>query len=715
MQKKKLLLIVGVLCMSIFTAKADEGMWPVSMINQQNIKEMQELGCRLTAEQIVSFNLSSVKDAIVQFGGGCTGEIVSPEGLLFTNHHCGYSQVQAHSAPEHDYLKDGFWAYSKKEELPNPGLTVWFLLNVEDVTDAILEGVTANMTEEERDKIVAENKKALTEKASEENENRISIEEFYRGNQYLKFEYVVYKDIRLVGVPPSSIGKFGGDTDNWMWPRQTGDFCIFRVYTAPDGSPAEYAEENIPLKPKHYLPVSIKGVQEDDFAMILGYPGSTDRYAPSKRIESVIHETAPVTVECREVKLAQYRKHMLADRDVFIKYANKHAGVSNYWKNSIGQIKQLQNNKVVEKRQALEKQFSTWAALNNPNMLKYGNVLSDYDKAYAELSKYNRALRYHIEAGLRGSEAISLAQALINANTFIVEKKKEEFEKDLPRYQKRINDFFKDYDAATDRDVTIALLNLFYQNIPADLQPELLQKTGKSNGGDFTKYVDNAFKKSIFVSEAKMKAWLEKPYSLNNDPFMQMAQSMWNSYQALLKKMEPALMDIERCDRLFIAGLQEMQPEKNFYPDANFTMRLTYGSVKPYAPRDAVDYHYVTTLKGVMEKEIPDHHEFDVAPKLKQLYEKQDFGQYADENGKMIVNFLTTNDITGGNSGSPVLDADGNLIGLAFDGNWEAMSGDIAFEPALQRTICVDARYVLFIIDKFANAQNLIQELTIVK
>ena len=711
--KKFFLSIISILF--IFTAKADEGMWPVSMINEQNIKEMQALGCQLTAEQIISFNQSCIKDAIVQFGGGCTGEIVSPEGLLFTNHHCGFSQVQSHSKPDHDYLKDGFWAYSKKDELPNPGLTVSFLLKVEDVTDAILEGVTATMTGEKRDSIITKNIKTYTEKASEDNKNRITVESFYHGNQYLAFEYVVYKDVRLVGAPPTSIGKFGADTDNWEWPRQTGDFSIFRVYTAPDGSPAEYAEENIPLKPKHYLPVSIKGIQEDDFAMILGYPGSTDRYAPSKRIEAAVNEVYPAVVECRTVKLAEYRKHMDANREVFIKYASKQSSVSNGWKNFRGQIEQVKNNKVIEKRQELEKQFSTWTTMNNPRMIKYGNILNDYEKIYADLSKYNRAMYYHIEAGLRGSEVISLAQGLIKANTLINEKKKDEFDKALPSYQKRIDAFFKNYDAATDRDVTIALLNLFYKNIPAHLQPEMLQKTGKSAGGDFTKYVDNAFKKSIFVSEEKMRAWLEKPYSLNKDPFMQMAQSTWDSYQEILKKIEPVFAERDRCNRLFMEGLQEMQPEKNFYPNANFTMRLTYGSVKPYSPRDAVDYHYVTTLKGVMEKEMPGNHEFDVSPKLKQLYEKQDFGQYADENGKMIVNFLTTNDITGGNSGSPVIDAEGNLIGLAFDGNWEAMSGDIAFEPALQRCICVDARYVLFIIDKFANAQNLIQELTIVK
>jgi len=713
--KKLFLLIIVALCVSAFTARADEGMWPVSMINEQNIKEMQALGCKLTAEEIISFNLSSVKDAIVQFGGGCTAEVVSPEGLLFTNHHCGYSQIQSHSKPEHDYLKDGFWAYSKKEELPNPGLTVSFLLNVEDVTDAILAGVTATMSEEERAEIIAENIKTYVEKASEGNKNRIKVEPFYYGNQYLAFEYAVYKDVRLVGAPPSSIGKFGADTDNWEWPRQTGDFAIFRVYTAPDGSPAEYAEENIPLKPKHYLPVSIKGVQEDDFAMILGYPGSTDRYAPSKRIEAAVNEVYPAVVECRDVKLAEYRKHMGASREVFIKYASKQSGVANGWKNFKGQIEQVKNNKVIEKRQELEREFSAWTTMNNPRMIKYGNVLNDYEKVYAELSKYNRVMRYHIEAGIRGGEAISLAQGFIKANTLVNEKKTDEFAKALPSYQKRMKDLFKNYDAATDRDVTIAMLNLFYKNIPAHLQPELLQKTGKSNGGDFTKYVDNAFKKSIFVSEEKLKAWLDKPTSLDKDPFMQMAQSIWDSYQKLLDKVEPVFEERDRCNRLFIAGLQEMQTEKNFYPDANFTMRLTYGSVKPYSPRDAVEYDYVTTLKGVMEKEIPGNYEFDVPSKLKQLYEQQDFGQYADENGKMIVNFLTTNDITGGNSGSPVLDAEGNLIGLAFDGNWEAMSGDISFEPALQRCICVDARYVLFIIDKYANAQNLIEELTIVK
>lgn len=716
--KKTFLLLVAFIFISVWGVKADEGMWPPHLINQQNIREMQALGCKLSAEQIFSFNQSSVKDAIVQFGGGCTGEIVSSEGLLFTNHHCGYGQIQEHSTPEHDYLKDGFWAYSKKEELPNPGLTVSFLVSIEDITSTILEGVKENASEAERYETITKNMRAYLKVANENvtEGNQVDVEVFYNGNQFMRFEYTIYRDVRLVGTPPSSIGKFGGDTDNWEWPRQTGDFSIFRVYTAPDGSPATYAEENIPLKPKHFLPVSIKGVQQGDYAMVMGYPGSTDRYAPSRSILNVINETGPSIVRCREVKLAEYKKHMEADNEVYIKYASKQAGVANYWKNFLGQIKQLQQNKVVERRQQLEKEFNTWVKASPERTQKYGTVLSDYNTVYDSIDFFTPASTYHREAGLRGSEAIALASRFIRAAEGLADPKtRDSFQIYIPVLQKSGDAFFKDYDAALDKDVTIAMLNLFYKDIPANLQPKMLNELGKKNNGDFTKFVNDAFKSSVFVSQDRLSAWLQKPVSLKKDPFLKMANSMLESFSAINQRLKETDLLKSKCDRLFMAGLMEMQPNANFYPDANFTMRLSYGSVEPYYPKDAVFYNYESTIKGIMEKEVPNDFEFDVPAKLKELYEKKDYGQYANKEGNMIVNFLTTNDITGGNSGSPVIDAEGNLIGLAFDGNWEAMSGDIAFETALQRTICVDARYVLFIIDKYANAKNLIDELLIVK
>ncbi|MDR0363988.1 MAG: S46 family peptidase [Bacteroidales bacterium] len=715
--KRTFLLIIAFVTISVFSAKADEGMWPAHLINQQNIKDMQALGCKLTPEQIFSFNQSSVKDAIVQFGGGCTAEVVSPEGLLFTNHHCGYSHIQSHSTPEHDYLTDGFWAYSKEEELPNPGLTAWFLVSIEDITEEILKGVKDKMTEKQREEKISENIKKYIEKAYEKDETHdIEVEEFYHGNQYMKFEYIIYEDVRLVGTPPSSIGKFGGDTDNWEWPRQTGDFSIFRIYTAPDGSPAPYAEENIPLKPKHYLPVSIKGVNEGDFSMILGYPGSTDRYAVSENIKNLVNEIEPAIVTCRGMKLEQYNAHMEADNELYIKYANKQAGIANYWKYSIGQMRQIKQNKVIEKRQELEKEFDAWVKADKDRTKIYGNVLSDYKTIYDTLNRYSKALIYHGEAGLRGSEAISLAYAFsVAAERVDDPEQQEKLQEMLPRLQKRADNFFKDYDANLDKDVSIAMLNLFYKDIPEEMRPEMINEIGKRDHGDFTKFITDAFKASIFVSQEKVNKWIENPTSLKDDPLLKIGISIQNSRKKLGENVESSYTLLSQTNRLFMNGLMSMQPSRNFYPDANFTMRFTYGSVKPYYPKDAVFYNYESTLKGVMEKEVPGDLEFNVSPKLKELYEKKDYGQYANKNGDMIVNFLTTNDITGGNSGSPVINAEGHLIGLAFDGNWEAMSGDIAFEKELQRTICVDARYVLFIIDKYANAQNLIKELNIIK
>ena len=676
---------------------------------------MQRLGCKLTAEQIFSFNQPSLKDAIVQFGGGCTGELISPEGLLLTNHHCGLGQVQAHSSVEHDYLKDGFWARSKDQELPNEGLTVLFLNYIEDVTEAVLKGVTDKMSEKDRDAKIAENSKRLTVEKKGKRDVRVEIVPFYHGNQYILFEYVVYKDVRLVACPPWGIGKFGADTDNWTWPRHKGDFCMFRVYTALDGSPAEYSKNNVPMKSKHYLPISLKGVQPGDYAMVLGYPGSTDRYSTSGSVKNLIELEDPAVVACRTTKLEQYRKHMDADPAVFIQYASKQASVSNYWKYAIGQIKQLKRNKVMEKRLEQEQAFRDWANADPTRKAKYAGIFDDFDKYWAHQSKYTKALIYHREAGWNGSEAVYFSLRFRQLNNIIESKSTtpEKIKERAAGLKKSVQDFFKDYNQDLDRDVTIAMLNLFYKDVnPAQL-PAIIRKVGDKTGGDFTAFVNNAFAKSIFVDENKLNAWLENPKSLSKDPIYALMYDILQSYWALDEQAEK--VDCKRADRLYMEGLMEMQKDRNFYPDANFTMRLTYGSVQDYQPADGVTYSYYTTLDGVMAKYKPGDWEFDVPQALIKLWENKDYGRYADKNGDLVVNFITTNDIPGGNSGSPVIDAQGNLIGLAFDGNWEAMSGDIAFENEVQRTICMDMRYLLFIIDKMANAQNLMLELTIVE
>ncbi len=713
--KQKINLLCIALMMLVLGARADEGMWLPYSINGQNLADMQRLGCKLTAEQIFSFNQPSLKDAIVQFGGGCTGELISPEGLLLTNHHCGLSYVQSHASVEHDYLKDGFWARSKDQELPNPSLTVSFLSYIEDVTTAVLKGVSINTSEEERENIISQNIKALKKGKKGDRDVKVEIVPFYHGNQYILFVYDVYKDVRLVACPPWGIGKFGADTDNWTWPRHKGDFCIFRVYTAPDGSPAEYSKNNVPMKSKHYLPISLKGVQPGDYTMILGYPGSTDRYSASGSVKNVIDLEGPAIVDCRTTKLEQYRKHMDADPAVFIQYASKQASVSNYWKYYIGQVKQLKRNKVYEKRMEQEKAFRQWAAQDKNRSARYAGIFDEMDKYWNHQSKYTKALIYHREAGWRGGEAVAFALRFRSLNRTLKENKnasKAETATFVLSMTSHELDFFKDYDKALDRDVTIALLNLFYKDVNPDQLPATIKKVGDKTGGDFTAFVDNAFAKSIFVDADKMLAWINNPKPLDKDPIYALMQEIVNSYIELVEEAEK--VNCGRADRLYMEGLMEMQKDRNFYPDANFTMRLTYGSVQDCKPSDGVTYNYITTLDGVMAKYIPGNWEFDVPQDLIKLWESHDYGRYANENGDLVVNFITTNDITGGNSGSPVIDANGNLIGLAFDGNWEAMSGDISFENEVQRTICMDMRYLLFIIDKMANAQNLMQELKIV-
>ncbi|MBP5710752.1 MAG: S46 family peptidase [Bacteroidales bacterium] len=703
-----------IVMMSYLFMRADEGMWLPYSINGQSLAEMQRLGCKLTAEQIFSFNQPSLKDAVVQFGGGCTGELISAEGLLLTNHHCGLGQVQAHSSVEHDYLQEGFWAKNKDEELPNKGLSVSFLSYIEDVTATVLKGVNENMSEAARNELIAKNAKKLIKERSKEKNGEAEIVEFYKGNQYILFVYEVYNDVRLVACPPWGIGKFGADTDNWTWPRHKGDFCIFRVYTAPDGSPAEYAKENVPMKSKHFLPISLKGVKEGDYAMIMGYPGSTDRYSASGAVNNVIEYEGPAIVDCRTTKLAQYRKHMDADPEVFIKYASKQASVSNYWKYYIGQVKQLSRNKVYEKRVELEKAFGKWVGENAERKAKYGAVLGDLAEYWDYQSKFKKALIYHREAGWRGGEAVAFAVRFSKINKMLEDKAPQADVADLAAGLKSAaRGYFKDYDMATDRDVTIALLNLFYKDIPAHQLPPLVKKVGDKNGGDFTAFVDKAFAKSVFVDENRLDKWLDAPKPLSKDPIFALMYDIVQNYLTISDVAEQ--VDASKAERLYMQGLMEMDKDKNFYPDANFTMRLTYGSVQSCDPSDAVEYDYVTTLDGVMEKHKPGDWEFNVPADLIKLWEKKDYGRYADKNGNLVVNFITTNDITGGNSGSPVIDAEGNLIGLAFDGNWEAMSGDLSFEDKVQRTICMDARYLLFIIDKMANAQNIMSELKIVE
>lgn len=710
---KKTFLLTALLFIFLGITVADEGMWLPYSLNNRNLAEMQALGCKLTAEQIFDLNRSSLKDAIVQFGGGCTGELISAEGLLLTNHHCGLSFVQKHSSVEHDYLTDGFWAMSKDEELPNDGLSVLFLSNLEDVTDRVLEGLDPETSEKERQELINENIKKISEQRKGK---RIEIVPFYSGNQYILFEYEEYKDVRLVCCPPWGIGKFGADTDNWTWPRHKGDFNIFRVYTAPDGSPAEYSKDNVPMKSKHYLPINIKGVKPGDYAMILGYPGSTDRYSTSYTVKNVIEQEGPAIIACRTTKLKNYRKHMDADQSVFIKYASKQASVSNYWKYYIGQVKQLQRNHVYERRLEQERQFMEWANADSQRQKEYGDIFDGIKKKWGILNEIEKSFVYHREAGWNGGEAVAFSHRFIQLNKMFADKAdKETIKAAAAKMQPAIDAFFKDYSMPLDKDVTTALLNLFYKDISVNLQPSEILEIGLDNKGDFSKFVEKAFRKSIFTDKERLQAWVEKPKKLDKDPIFALSMNIIDSYNALLERYFEAQELGNKGERLYMKGLMAMQSDRNFYPDANFTMRLTYGTVEPYDAADAVHYNYYTTMDGVMEKYIPGNWEFDIPKNVRDLYEAKDYGRYAIEKGELVVNFITTNDITGGNSGSPVINGNGELIGLAFDGNWEAMSGDLSFENKVQRTISMDARYLLWCIEKVGKCQNIIDELTIIE
>lgn len=713
---KKLVILFFVLFSTL--ARADEGMWLPLLIDRLNYVDMQKEGLKLTAEEIYSINHSSLKDAIIQFGNGCTGEIISSQGLVLTNHHCGYGAIQSHSTIDHDYLADGFWAMNMKEELPNEGLTARFLVRIEDVTQRVLAGLNDEMNETVRNEKISEIAKTIQDEATKGNGYQARVASFFNGNEFYLFVYEVFRDVRLVGAPPSSIGKFGADTDNWMWPRHTGDFSIFRVYTGPDGKPADFSKDNIPLKPKHHLPVSLDGVQKGDFAMIMGYPGSTDRYLTSYGVNLAIEVSNPTIVKIRQKKLEIMRKDMDANREVAIKYASKYAGISNYWKYFIGQTRGLKRLKVYDDKKAIEAEFAAWVNADAARRSKYGSVLPDIEAAYKVMGDYTLQRWYYIESIARGGEIMSLAQSFKGLLNELKAEKPDEAR--ITRLKssltKSVERHFKNYNQPTDLKLLSAMLQMYYENVPVEQQPASFRAIVAKSKGNFDKLAQGIFSKSMFASKEKIDAFLNKPSAkvLAKDPAFSLVNSFMEKFRENQKNLEQPSENLARANRLFVAGLREMQPDRKFYPDANSTMRLTYGKVLDYYPADAVHYNFVTTLKGVMEKEDPDNWEFVVPEKLKELYHKKDFGPYAMESGEMPVAFLSTTDITGGNSGSPVLNGKGELIGLAFDGNWEAMSGDIAFEPELQRTISVDIRYVLFIVDKYAGAKNLIDEMTIV-
>ena len=719
-------------------ARADEGMWLLSLIGK-NYDDMRRAGFQLTPEDIYSVNQSCLKDAIVGLGNAgqpfwhfCTGEIISNKGLVSTNHHCGYGKLQEHSTVEHDYLRDGFWAYTLEQELPNPGLTASILVRMEDVTAKVMESITDDMSESDRSAALRKACKEIEEKAVEGTQYNAQVKSMFNGNQFFLFVHIIYRDVRLVGAPPSSMGKFGGDTDNWSWPRHTCDFSMFRIYTAPDGSPADYSKDNVPLTPKHHLPVSAGELNDGDFAMVMGFPGTTDRFLTSYGLAETMDVTNKLRYEIRTVKINILRDEMAADQATRIKYASKYASCSNYWKYSNEQNKALRNLNTLGVKQQVEQEYADWARFQrNP---KYNDALGLIREGYASRRDAKEAQMFLYEGILSGPEAPLFAAQMSRViksrltadqpeEKGVMQKVKGMLGKkatgDLSALRPSVANFYKDYDEQVERRLAAALFGYVYAHIDAAQCPEFLLKAQKKYKGDWEKYVDNLYSKSIFANQESLVKFLDKPSvkQVDDDPLVKAGNEALEKYIALNESVPRQTREsLQRGIRSFTDGVLQINDGKKLMaPDANSTIRLTYGNVMSYDPKDGVSYHYYTTMDGILQKEDPENAEFNVPARLKELYKAKNFGSYANRKGEMPACFITNNDITGGNSGSPVINGKGVLIGLAFDGNSEAMSGDIDFEENLQRCICLDSRYMLWVIDVYAGARNLIEEMDIVR
>jgi hypothetical protein len=709
--KRNLILLCSLLY--ALSLLADEGMWIPSLIGQQKLDEMRKRGLKLTAEDIYSINQASLKDAVVLFGRGCTGAIVSDEGLLLTNHHCGFGSIQRQSSIEHDYLTDGFWAMSMDEELPNPGLTVSLLVRMEDVSDKVLSGVKPGMTEAERQKTIDDAGKTIIADAIKDTRYQAEIKPLFAGNQYFLYVTEVFKDIRLVGAPPSSIGNFGGDTDNWMWPRHTGDFSVFRIYADSNNLPVEYAKSNLPYRPKKFLTVSLKGVDKGDFTMVYGYPAFTREYLPSEMVELIAEDENPAKIKIRSLKLDIIGTSMAADPAVRIKYASKYAGVANYWKKWMGESKGLERYHAVERKEAFERAFQLWADQKGE---PYSDILPAYRSFTLDLGPVQEWIDNFSEAVwsldiIRYASGFRTLAAMKNPS-------REDWQKEVDKLKNGIPGFFKDYDMPTDKWLFGTMIDHFQAAVDEDEYPDIYVYINKKFSGDIKAYTDWVYSESVFVSVDRMKAFMDKitPKSvakLDKDPVFMAMMSFYRKYSSdYIQPYQALMIRQDSLQRIYMKAIMEMEKDRLLYPDANFTLRVSYGVVDDYYPRDGVYYDYQTTLEGVMEKDDPDIRDYRVPEKLKELYESKDYGRYG-QNGVMDVCFIANDHTSGGNSGSPVLNGQGELIGLNFDRDWEGTMSDIMYDPQICRNIVLDIRYCLFIIDKYAGARQLVKEMKI--
>jgi hypothetical protein len=715
MRKIKLFIFAFLLFIGSLSAK--EGMWIPLLLEKYTLSEMQEMGFQLSAEDIYTTDgTASMKDAVVIFGGGCTGELISGEGLLITNHHCGYSEIQSHSTMENDYLTNGFWAGSREEELPNPGLSVRFLEYMEDVTSQVLEG-TNNLSAEEKERKIQSNILGVAKEASDGEKYMVEVKPLFYGNQYYVYVYKVYRDVRLVGAPPSAIGKFGGDTDNWMWPRHTGDFSLFRIYADENNEPADYSPDNVPFKPKKFFSISLNGVQPEDFTMVLGNPGRTMEYIPSHEVDIILNQRDPDRIAIRDKKLEIIGAAMESDPEIRIQYSAKHASISNAWKKWQGEILGLQRLDAVNKKLDFEKDFRNWAETEGVWESEYKKVFANFDTLYFIYQDFIKASDYYSEIVLRGIELFHVAASVDNMVRNLENNQDIKWESQLKSAEEYLSSFFKDYNRATDEKLFTELLPM----LASDLKPEflpvyLIELLSKHQGEDLVKKV---YGKSVLHNWPEMKELLaegnkQQLLKLRQDPIVELYNRLNFHFETTINPVVNVVSKrIDQNMETYMAGIMKMKAGEPLYPDANLTLRVAYGKVEGYNPQDGVKYKHYTTLKGVMEKDNPEIYDYDVPVRLRELYDTKDFGRYA-ANGDLPVCFTASNHTTGGNSGSPVINAEGHLVGVNFDRCWEGTMSDIMYDPEMCRNIAVDIRYVLFLIDKFAGAGYLLEEMELV-